>query len=443
MAEQGARADQDTEQAVLGAMLQNNDVFDDITAVLAGPQDFHHPRHSELYRAMTALREHGPVDPLTLTHHLEPADLKRLGGADYLQTCMQAAPLISAGPTYARQLRGLAKLRAAQQHAASTAHWAASYTAEHADELIDRVQAGAAELALTDPQRSDVPTWDTIAADTFDDIERIEHDAKTGTLPGIPTGWSDLDRILNNLQGGQVIVIAGRPGVGKSVAGRGIAQHNAMRRKAPVLLFSLEMSRRECAMALLSAGAGVPLHNIRSGTLTDHHWSRLARYLADTGDAPLMIDDTPGAGLAHARAVMQRLIRNDRKPHLIVWDYLQLTDVPGYDGRRQEAVGALSRGFKLLAKEYDIPVVLISQLNRGPEQRQDKRPVLADLRESGAIEQDSDVVILLHRDDYHDKEHARAGELDLIVAKNRHGATDTVTVAAQLHLQRLMDMALT
>jgi replicative DNA helicase len=206
-------------------------------------------------------------------------------------------------------------------------------------------------------------------------------------------------------------------------------------------IFSLEMSKVEIVMRLLSAEARVSLHNLRSGQLSDDDWTKLARRMGEISEAPLFVDDTPNMNLMEIRAKARRLKqRHDLK--LIVVDYLQLMSSPKRTESRQQEVAELSRGLKLLAKEVECPVVAVSQLNRGPEQRTDKRPQLSDLRESGSIEQDADVVILLHRDDYYDKESPRAGEADFIVAKHRNGPTDTVTVAAQLHLSRFVDMAI-
>jgi replicative DNA helicase len=206
-------------------------------------------------------------------------------------------------------------------------------------------------------------------------------------------------------------------------------------------IFSLEMSKVEIVMRLLSAEARVPLHVLRSGQLSDDDWTKLARRMGEISEAPLFVDDTPSMNLMEIRAKARRLKqRHDLK--LIIVDYLQLMTSPKRTESRQQEVADLSRGLKLLAKEVECPVVAVSQLNRGPEQRTDKRPQLSDLRESGSIEQDADVVILLHRDDYYDKESPRAGEADFIVAKHRNGPTDTITVAAQLHLSRFVDMAI-
>jgi replicative DNA helicase len=226
-----------------------------------------------------------------------------------------------------------------------------------------------------------------------------------------------------------------------STASMDFARHAAIRNNCASAIFSLEMSKIEIVMRLLSAEARVPLHILRSGQLSDDDWTKLARRMGEISEAPIFVDDTPSMNLMEIRAKARRLKqRHDLK--LIVVDYLQLMTSPKRTESRQQEVADLSRGLKLLAKEVECPVIAVSQLNRGPEQRTDKRPQLSDLRESGSIEQDADVVILLHRDDYYDKESPRAGEADFIVAKHRNGPTDTVTVAAQLHLSRFVDMAI-
>jgi replicative DNA helicase len=236
------------------------------------------------------------------------------------------------------------------------------------------------------------------------------------------------------------------------LAGRGmIPTHNStlaldlaraatIKHSMPTVIFSLEMSRNEITMRLLSAEARVPLHSMRTGQMGEEDWTRLARRMSEVVDAPLFIDDSPNMSMMEIRAKCRRLKqRQDLK--LVIVDYMQLMSSPKRTENRQQEVSEMSRSLKLLAKEIDVPVIAISQLNRGPEQRTDKRPMLSDLRESGSIEQDSDVVILLHREDAYERESPRAGEADLIVAKHRNGPTATVTVAFQGHYSRFVDMA--
>ncbi len=255
-------------------------------------------------------------------------------------------------------------------------------------------------------------------------------------LPSVPVRCVQVDNDSHLYLAGRSMVVTHN-----STVSMDFARNAAVRANLASAIFSLEMSKVEIVMRLLSAEARVPLHVLRSGQLSDDDWTKLARRMGEISEAPIFVDDTPNMTLMEIRAKARRLKqRHDLK--LIVVDYLQLMTSPKRTESRQQEVADLSRGLKLLAKEVECPVIAVSQLNRGPEQRTDKRPQLSDLRESGSIEQDADVVILLHRDDYYDKESPRAGEADFIVAKHRNGPTDTITVAAQLHLSRFVDMAI-
>jgi replicative DNA helicase len=271
----------------------------------------------------------------------------------------------------------------------------------------------------------------------MDELETIG--GRNGLMSGVPTGFQDLDRLTNGLHPGQMIVIAGRPGSGKSTMGLDVARAAAIKHGQSSVIFSLEMSKTEITMRLLSAEARVALAHMRSGNMTDDDWARLARRMGEVADAPLFIDDSPNLSMMEIRSKARRLKqRHDLK--LVVVDYLQLMQGNKRSESRQQEVSEISRALKLLAKELEVPVIAMSQLNRGAEQRTDKKPQLADLRESGAIEQDADVVILLHREEQYEKESPRAGEADFIVAKHRNGPTQTVTVASQLHYSRFVDM---
>jgi len=235
-------------------------------------------------------------------------------------------------------------------------------------------------------------------------------------------------------------MIAARPALGKSTMALDVCRTASIKHGLTSVIFSLEMSRNEIVMRLLSAEAQVPLQHMRSGTMSESDWSKLAGKMGTVSDAPLFIDDSPNMNLMEIRAKCRRLKqRHDLR--LVVVDYLQLMSSGKRVESRQQEVSEFSRSLKLLAKELDVPVIAVSQLNRGPEQRQDKRPMLADLRESGSLEQDADMVLLLHREDFYERESPRAGEADFIVAKHRNGPTATITVAFQGHYSRFVDMA--
>jgi replicative DNA helicase len=237
-----------------------------------------------------------------------------------------------------------------------------------------------------------------------------------------------------------MVVLAARPAIGKSTLGLDLARNASIKHGLTSVIFSLEMGRNEITMRMLSAEARVSLQNMRSGTMSDDEWDRLARRMGEISSAPLFIDDSPNLNIMEIRAKARRL-KQRHNLKLVIIDYLQLMSSGKRVENRQQEVSEFSRQLKLLAKELECPVVAISQLNRSPEQRSDKRPMLSDLRESGSIEQDADMVILLHREDVYERDSPRQGEADLIVAKHRNGPTKTVTVAFQGHFSRFVDMA--
>jgi replicative DNA helicase len=310
------------------------------------------------------------------------------------------------------------------------------YTDEgEVDDAVDQAQAEV--YAVTERRESeDYVQLSELLPAAYDEIEKISSGVAG---EGVKTGFKDLDALTNGFHPGNMIVLAARPAVGKSTLGLDIARYASIHKRETSVIFSLEMSRSEITMRMLSAEARVPLNNIRSGQLGEEEWAKMARRMGEISDAPLFIDDSPNLSLMEIRAKSRRLKqRHDLK--LIVIDYLQLMTSGKKVENRQQEVSEFSRQLKLLAKELNVPVVAISQLNRSPEQRSDKKPMLSDLRESGSIEQDADVVILLHREDLYDSQN-RSGEADLIVAKHRNGPTRTITVSAQLHLARFTDMA--
>ena len=430
------------EQCVLGGMMISKDAIADVVEILRSA-DFYRPAHATVFDVVLDLYGRGePADPVTVAAALtNSGELARIGGHPYLHTLISSVPTAANSSYYARIVAERAVLRRlveAGTRIVQLGYGAAAGQGRDVDDIVDLAQQ--AVYDVTERRAGDdFAILADLLQPALDEIEAVG--SRDGVMAGVPTGFGDLDRLLNGLHPGQLIIVAGRPGLGKSTVSMDFARTAAVKHNMCSAIFSLEMSKIEIVTRLLSAEARVPLHVLRSGQLSDDDWTRLARRMGEISEAPIFVDDTPNMTLMEIRAKARRMRqRHDLK--LVVVDYLQLMTSPKRVESRQQEVAELSRGLKLLAKEIECPVVAVSQLNRGPEQRTDKRPQLSDLRESGSIEQDADVVILLHRDDYYDRESPRAGEADFIVAKHRNGPTDTVTVAAQLHYSRFVDMAI-
>ena len=426
------------EQSVLGAMLLSKDAIADVVEVIRGT-DFYKPAHQSIYEAVIDLYGRGePADPITVKDKLEgTGDLGRAGGAAYLVTLIESVPTAANAGYYARIVRERAILRRLVQAGTRIVQMGYATDGGDVDEVVDRAQAEVYEVTERRTSEDYLPL-SAIMEGTVDEIEAIA--SHGGAMSGVPTGIEDLDRLTNGLHAGQLVVVAARPAIGKSTLGLDFARSAAIKNQMTSVIFSLEMGRNEITMRLLSAEARVPLHHMRSGSMSEDDWQRLARRMGEVNDAPLFVDDSPNMSMMEIRAKCRRLKqRHDLR--LVIIDYLQLMSSGKRVESRQQEVSEFSRSLKLLAKELEVPVIAISQLNRGAEARTDKKPMLSDLRESGAIEQDADVVILLHREDAYERESPRAGEADLIVAKHRNGPTATVTVAFQGHYSRFVDMA--
>jgi replicative DNA helicase len=428
--------DNEAEQSVLGAMLLSKDAIADVVEVIRGT-DFYRPAHETVFDAVLDLYNRGePADAVTVSGELQRrGELGRIGGAPYLHTLVAQVPIAANASYYADIVREKAVLRRLVD--AGTKVVQLGYAGEgQVDDVVDRAQAEV--YAVTEKRASEdyAPLSDIIPG-TLEELEAIE--GRDGQMVGVPTGFKDLDELTNGLHPGQMIIVAARPAVGKSTIALDICRSASLRHGMASAIFSLEMNRTEIAMRLLSAEARIPLHHMRNGKMGEDDWSRLARKMADINDAPLFIDDSPNMTMMEIRAKARRL-RQRHDLRLLVVDYLQLMTSGKRVENRQVEVSEFSRQMKLLAKELEVPVVAVSQLNRGAEQRTDKRPLLSDLRESGSLEQDADMVILLHREDLYERESTRPGEADVIVAKHRAGPTSTVVVAFQGHYSRFVDM---
>lgn len=432
--------DQDAEQAVLGGMLLSADAIDDVLAVVK-PEQFAAPKHETIFRAIVYVYGQGdPVDPISVSAELtKRGELSKVGGAAYLHHLVQTIPVAANAEYYAGIVHEKAVLRGLAQAGQRITAIAYAQEGELADICNEAQTAVYTATEVSKPEEEDVPLGDVMEG-MLDELERIQN--HKDEITGVPTGLRDFDSLTGGLQPGQLIVIAARPAMGKSTLAIDFARCCSIKHGLPSQVFSLEMGRNEVAMRINSAEARVALHHMRLGTMTEDDWTRLARRMPDVSAAPLYIDDSPNITINYIRSrARKRKAKNGLS--LIVVDYIQLMESDTRSENRQQEVSKISRNLKLLAKELEVPVIALSQLNRGPEQRTDKKPVISDLRESGAIEQDADMVVLLHREDAYEKESPRAGEADLIVAKHRNGPTATITAAFQGHYSRFVDMAQT
>jgi replicative DNA helicase len=432
------------EQSVLGGMLLSKDAIADVFEVLTAT-DFYKPAHVHIFEAVLDLYSRGePADPITVSAELERGGLlPRVGGSVYLHHLTAMVPTAANAGYYAQIVGEKAVLRRLVEAGTRIAQLGyggaeGDTGSGEVDEIVDRAEQ---EMYKVAERRTteDYIVLEDLLGPTMDEIDAIQ--SRGGLSLGVPTGFTDLDTLTNGFHPGQMIIIAARPGVGKSTLALDVARNASVKHGLTSVIFSLEMSKTEITMRLLSAEAGIKLSQMRSGKMQDQDWQKIVKRMSEISDAPLFIDDSPNMTMMEIRAKARRLKqKNDLK--LIVLDYLQLMSSGKKVESRQQEVSEFSRQMKLLAKELEVPVIAISQLNRGPEQRTDKRPMLSDLRESGSLEQDADMVILVHRPDVFESDDPRAGEADLIVAKHRNGQTMTVAVAHQLHYSRFTDLAL-
>jgi replicative DNA helicase len=423
------------EQSVLGAMMLSKDAIGDVAELLKG-RDFYRPAHEIVFDSILNLYGRGePADAITVADELaKRGELGRAGGHIYLHDLLSMVSIASNAGYYAEIVREKAILRRLVEAAMKISQLGYSGQGDVSG-IVDAAQQAVYAVA-EGKAGDDYEPLSALMESTLDEIEAL---SANGVLSGVPTGIVDLDELTNGLHAGQMIIIAARPGMGKSTLGLDFARSASIQHGLCSAFFSLEMTKTEIVMRLISAEAQVPLGDIRKGHMSDENWRRIAKKTADVSSAPLFIDDSPNLTMMEIRAKARRLKqRHDLK--LVIVDYMQLMSSGKRVESRQLEVSEFSRQMKLLAKELEVPVIALSQLNRGPEQRTDKKPMLSDLRESGSLEQDADMVILLHRDDMYNNASERAGEADLIVAKHRNGQTKTVTVAFQGHYSRFVDM---
>jgi replicative DNA helicase len=428
----------DAEEAVLGAMMLSPSAIAAVSEFLE-PSDFYRESHGTIYRAALALYGRGePVDAITLVDELEErGELESVGGRARIHELAALVPAAANAGHYGRIVRESATLRGLIRAGGEISRLGWEGQGEPR-ELVDRAEQIVFDLS----QQRVTGDFSHIEALLKESFERITALYESGTdVAGVPSGFRDLDRVTSGFQQGNLIVLAARPSMGKSALGLGIAANLAVRHGTPVAIFTLEMSKAEVTQRLMCSEAKVESQRLRTGRLAPEDWPRLTAACDKLAKAPIFVDDTASVTMMEIRSKARRLKSKHPDLGLIVVDYMQLmTSGTSVENRVQE-VSQISRNLKLLARDLDLPILALSQLSRAVEQRHDKRPILSDLRESGSIEQDADLVVFLYRDDYYDEGSDQQGIAEAIVAKHRNGPTDTVKLSFLKRYAKFADLA--
>ncbi len=415
----------EAEQSVLGGLLLENEALDKIADILASA-DFYRHDHRLIFAHIGKLIEHNrPADIVTVAESLESsAELSGVGGIAYLGALAQNTPTAANIRRYAEIVRERAIMRKLVEVGSGIAESAYSPQGRDAQQLLDEAEAKIFQIAEGGKRSSEgFVDIKVLLPQVADRIDQLFQRDNPNDVTGVPTGFSDLDSMTSGFQPGDLVIVAGRPSMGKTAFSLNIAENVALDTGLPVAVFSMEMAATQLAMRMIGSVGRLDQHRMRTGRLEDEDWVRLTTALGRLNDAPIFIDEGAGLSSFDVRARARRLHRQCGKLGLIVVDYLQLMSAPaGRQGEnRATEISEISRSLKALAKELDVPVVALSQLNRSVEQRPDKRPVMSDLRESGAIEQDADLILFIYRDEVYNSDSPDKGTAEIIIAKQRNG----------------------
>jgi replicative DNA helicase len=427
----------EAEQSIIGGLMLDHEAFDQVADLIDTP-DFYKPANQKIYQAIKELHSKSqPIDIITVTNLLQSRDeLETSGGPEYLVSLLDKTISAANIQTHAEIVREKSLLR--RLIATSNGLIERAYSQDYADieSLIDQAEAEVLKIGENKAKQGLVGSMEIVKTS----IEKIEELFKRkADITGLATGFKAMDDMTAGLHPGELTIIAARPSMGKTAFSLNIAQHAALRLKKTIAYFSLEMGKESMMMRLLSAEAKVAMGEIRTGRIQDSSWPKLISAAGTLSEAGLFIDDTPGISPFEIRARCRRL-KAQHGLDMIIIDYLQLMDLKQKVESRERAVSEISKSLKNIAKELQIPVIALAQLNRGVEGRADRRPMLSDLRESGSIEQDADVIMMLYRDDYYDKEDQdKQGHAEVIIGKQRNGATGTVKLRFDAKFSRFRD----
>ena len=431
----------EAEQSIIGGFMLDNQAWEKVADRLC-EADFYRMEHRILYRAILSLaRKNQPFDVVTVLDALKSANtLDDAGGETYLFELANNTPSVANISAYADIVREKSVQRQLISVAGDIADSAYHPGDRLLSELLDFAETRVFAIAEQTAQEGGPQAIKSILVRTVEKIDSLYHSGESVT--GLPTGLTDLDQLTTGLQPADLIIVAGRPSMGKTTLAMNMAEHVAIKSSQPVLVFSMEMPADALAMRMMSSLGRLDQHRLRTGKLNDNDWPRITSAVHMLSEAPLFIDDTPALSPTELRARARRLVKEQGSLGLIVVDYLQLMRVTGskVDNRTAE-ISEISRSLKALAKELRVPVIALSQLNRSLEQRQDKRPMMSDLRESGAIEQDADLICFIYRDELYNEDSPDKGCAEIIVAKQRNGPIGRVKVAFLGQYTRFEDLA--
>jgi replicative DNA helicase len=421
----------EAEQSLLGALLIDNQAFDRVADLVAA-EDFYRDDHRRIWRHIARLVEASrPADVVTVSESIEASEDKdKTGGAAYLAALAQNTPSALNIRRYAELVRERAVQRRLAQVATEIAETALAPTGRDVGQLLDEAESKIFQIAESGARKDQgLVGISPVLAKVFERIDHLHSQDNPSDITGVPTGFVDVDRYTAGLQPGDLIIVAGRPSMGKTAFALNIAEHVALHPSVglPVAIFSMEMSSSQLAMRMLSSMAKVDQTRLRTGRLNDEEWSRLTDEIARLNEARIHVDETAALNALELRARARRMKREYGKLGLVVVDYLQLMSASAQGENRATEISEISRSLKALAKELDVPVIALSQLSRAVEQRNDRRPLMSDLRESGAIEQDADVILFIYREEVYSPEKEEAkGKADVIIGKQRNGPIGTV-----------------